>query len=267
MNKHPTAIISRDAKIDESVEIGAYALVEGVAQIGSGSVIEPYARIHCGARIGKNCRICSFTTIAGEPQDLHFDSSIKSFVEIGDGSVVREGSTIHRATRAGEATRVGKGALLMANSHIGHDCSIGDNFILGCFSAMAGHCVAGDNIFVSGGVMIHQKVRIGDGVIVSGGSASSLDIPPFVNAFGRNDMAGLNLIGMSRRGFSRESIADIKNLYALVYSDSSVRKNALKALEEGAARTAEGKIFLEFFKAEGRHFLHPRHAARGSQTS
>lgn len=260
---HKTAIIEEGAQLDSSVEVGAYAVIESGAMIGANTVVEPHARIHSGARIGANCRICSFTTIAGEPQDLHFDPSTKSFVEIGDGSVIREGTTIHRATIEGEATVLGKNALMMANSHIGHDCCVGDNYIMGCFSALAGFCQVADNVFVSGGVMIHQKIRVGEGAIVSGTSAFSLDIPPFVNAFNRNDMSGLNLIGMKRRGFSRDSIAELKKLYEIVFGTLSVRKNALEALENGVAKTAEGLRFLEFFKPEGRHFLHPRIVARG----
>lgn len=262
MDIHPTAVVSPQAELGEGVVIGAYALIEGDARIGAGTVIEPMARVHSGARIGANCTIGSFSTISGEPQDLHFDKSKKTFVEIGDNCVIREGATIHRATVEGGATKIGNNALMMANSHVAHDCVIGDNFIEGCFTAVAGHCHLADNIFLSGGVMIHQKVRIGEGVIVSGVSAASLDIPPFINVFGRNDMSGLNTIGLRRRGVSAACIADLKNLYSIVFDSDSVRKNALAAIDAGAAKTDVGRLFLDFFRMEGRHYLHPRHAAR-----
>ncbi len=267
MKIHPGAIVSPDAELADDVEVGAYAIIEGGAKIGAGTVVEPMARVRGGARIGCGCRICSFTTIAGEPQDLHFDASVQSFVEIGDGCVVREGATIHRATLPNSSTKVGRNALIMANSHIAHDCAVGDNFIIGCFSAVAGFASIADFVFVSGGVMVHQKTRIGEGVIISGCSAVSLDVPPFVNAFGRNDMSGINIIGMKRRAIPAESISDVRSLYAAVYADDSVRKNALSAIGANLAKTPEGKRFLEFFTAEGRHYLHPRHSARTARTA
>jgi len=138
MSIHPTAILGKDVKLGEDVSVGAYAIIEDGVSIGSGTVIEPHARLCTGAKIGANCVIASFTVIAGLPQDLHFNKSTVSYVEIGDGTTVRENSTIHRATIADAATKVGKNCLLMASSHIGHDSVLGDNCIQGCFSAIAG---------------------------------------------------------------------------------------------------------------------------------
>jgi len=261
MNIHSTAVLGENVSLGENVKIGAYAIVEDGAVLGDGCVVEPHAKICSSARIGRNCRLCSFAVVGGEPQDLHFDSSTVSFVELGDNSVVRESSTIHRATVAGASTKIGKNAFLMASSHIGHDCVAGDNFILGCFAALAGHVKVANDVFVSGGVMIHQRVRIGDGVIASGNSAASMDIPPYVIAFSRNLLGGLNLVGMNRRKMPREDIAEVKALYARVFATHSVRRNALEAIAEGAAKTAAGKNFLDFFTPDGRHYLTPRKLA------
>ncbi len=258
MSIHPTAIIGDFVKIGENVSIGPYAVIGDGVEIADNTAIEAHACIRRGSKIGANCKIGSFAVIAGEPQDLHFDSSIESYVEIGSGTTVREGATIHRATVPGSATKIGKNCLVMATSHIGHDCELGDNCILANFSALAGWVKTDSNCFISGGVMLHQKIRVGEGVIVSGNSAFSLDIPPFVNAYGRNDMTGLNIIGLARRGVSRESIAELKKLYSYVFATLSVRKNALDALGKGMATTLEGLKFLEFFKAENRHYLHPK---------
>lgn len=258
MGIHHTAIIGDFVKIGENVSIGAYAVVGDGVEIGDNTSIESHACIRQGSRIGSNCKIGSFAVISGEPQDLHFDSSIESYVEIGDGTTVREGATIHRATVPESSTKVGKNCLVMATSHIGHDCELGDNCILANFSALAGWVKTDSNCFISGGVMLHQKIRVGEGVIVSGNSAFSLDIPPFVNAYGRNDMTGLNIIGLSRRGVSREAVAELKRLYSRVFATLSVRKNAIDALESGMATTPEGIKFLEFFKMENRHYLHPK---------
>ena len=254
---HPTAVIEDGVQLGENVKIGAYAVIESGAVIGNNCVIEHHASIRGYARIGDNCKIASFAVIAGEPQDLHFDSSIKSYVEIGEGSVIREGSTIHRATFPEMSTKIGKNALLMANSHIGHDCVVGDNYIQACFSALGGHVHVGNDVFVSGGVMIHQRCRVGEGVIISGNGAISMDIPPYLLAFERNYSAGLNLIGMNRRKMPREEIAEVKSLYMQVYKTTSARKNALALLEAGVAKTPAGIKFLEFFKEEKR-YIAPR---------
>lgn len=179
---HTTAIVPASAKLGQNVEIGAYAVLEDGVEIGDNSLIEAHAHIKRGARIGRGCSVGSFATVSGDPQDLHFDRATVSFVEIGDGTAVREGATVHRATAAGGSTRVGKNCLLMANSHIGHDCVVGDRCILAPFCALGGFVRMGNDAFVSGGVMLHQKIRVGDGVMISGVSAFSEDIPPYVNA-------------------------------------------------------------------------------------
>lgn len=255
---HSTAIVSPEALLGENVKIGAYAIVEAGAQLGDGCVVEAHARVCSAARLGRNCRVCSFALVGGEPQDLHFDSSIKSYVQIGDGTVLRESSTVHRATFEGKSTIVGKDCFLMASSHVGHDCVVGDRVIIANFAALAGHVVCDDDVFVSGGVMIHQRVRIGEGAIISGNSASSLDIPPYTIAHARNQIGGLNLIGMNRRKMPRADIAEVKHLYSLVYANTSARKNALALIESGAAQTAAGKKFLEFFSMPNRHYNMPR---------
>lgn len=259
-NIHPSAVIGKNAKISEGANIGAFAVIEDGVEIEDGVVIEPYARICSGAILRKDCKICSFCTISGLPQDLHFDISTPTFAEIGERTVVREGTTVHRATFEGKATKVGKDCLLMVNSHLGHDTRLGDRVILASFSAVAGHSTVDDDTFLSGGVMIHQKMRVGCGCMVSGNSAFSKDIAPYVNAYGRNDMAGLNLIGLMRRKTPREAIANLKELYAAVFSGGNPRKNAQTALDGGLVKSREGEIFLRFFTEapEGRHFLTPR---------
>lgn len=246
-NIHSTAIVSETAKIADSATIGAYAIIEDGVSVGEHTIIEPHAHLYEGAKIGNNCRICGFTTIAGLPQDLHFDVNTKTYVEIGDGTVVREGTTVHRATFEGKATVVGKDCLLMANAHIGHDCVLGDRVIFASFSAAAGHTHIGNDAFVSGGVMLHQKIHVGEGVMISGNSAIGMDVPPYVNAYKRNDMAGFNLVGMLRRKVPHSSIANLKALYQAVYAEGNPRKIAKELFDAGKATTPEGEIFLKFF--------------------
>lgn len=244
---HPTAIIGKNAKIDPTAEIGAYAIIEDGAEVGAMSVVEPHARLCSGAKIGAKCTISSFTTIAGLPQDLHFDKSTVSYVEIGDGSVVREGATVHRATQANASTKIGKDCLIMANAHIGHDCVFEDRVIMAPFAAAGGFVKVGNDVFISGGVMMHQKIRIGEGAMLSGNSALPMDIPPYVNAFSRNNIAGFNLVGLMRRKVAREAIAELKRLYSIVYGGGNPRKNAKDAFDSGLAKTREGETFLRFF--------------------
>ncbi len=255
---HNTAIIADDVKIGDNVEIGAYAIIESDVVIGENTVVEPHAKVCSGARIGRGCRISSFCVVSGNPQDLHFDVSTKTYTEIGDGTVLREGVTIHRATFEGKATVIGKNCFFMAYSHAGHDCVVADNVIVANNTALAGHVHVDKDVFISGGVMIHQFMRVGEGCIISGNTAVSLDVPPYVIAFNRNELAGLNLIGMKRRGMSRDAVAEVKHLYAQVFSTLSARKNALALLEAGEAKTEAGRKFLEFFKPEGRRFMQPR---------
>ena len=254
---HPTAILGEGVLLGDNVTVGAYAIVEGGAEIGNGCVVEPHAKICKWARIASGCRICSFAVVGGEPQDLHFDASVKSYVELGEDSVVRESATIHRATFENSSTAIGSRAFMMASSHVGHDCVVGNDFIIGCFAALAGHVRVGDDVFVSGGVMIHQRVRIGDGVIVSGNSAASMDIAPYTIAHSRNRIGGLNIIGMNRRKTPHSDICEVKSLYAKVFGTPAARKTALEILNSGGAETPSGRNFLEFFKPDGRHYLTP----------
>jgi len=260
MHFHSTAIVSDKSTIAKGVQIGAYAMIEDNVQIGANTVIEPYARICEGSVIGANCKIGSFAMIGGLPQDLHFDSSIKSGVMVGDNTVVRENSTIHRATVPNSYTVVGKNCFLMASSHIGHDCIVGDNCIQGCFAAVAGFTTVGDNTFISGGVMLHQKMRVGKGVMLSGNGRFSYDIPPYVNALERNNIQGLNLIGLKRRGTPAESIRALKSAYMFVCKRNvNMRNLAIEAFEKGLGNDPYAKEFLEFFTlSEGRTFCSVR---------
>lgn len=249
---HSTAIIGENTKIAESAKIGAYAIIGSNVVIGENVVVEEHAKICSHSIVENNCRICSFTTIGGDPQDLHFDTATVSGAIIGENSVIREGSTVHRATKPNEFTRIGKNCLFMANSHVAHDCQISDNVIIACFAAIGGHAKIGKNTFVSGGVMVHQNCKIGEGAMLSGNSAFSENVPPYVNGTLRNTVRGLNLIGLMRRGCPRAAIANLKELYTFIFVKSkSIKANAQEAKKLGMAKTPEGENFLNFILENG----------------
>jgi len=252
---HPTAIIHPSAKLGANVAVGPYAIVEEGVEIGAGSQLAAHSILRRGSILGKSVIVDSFAVVGGDPQDLKFDQKILSGVRIGDNTVLREGVTIHRSTKAGGYTIVGANCLLMGNSHVGHDCVVGDKVVMANCALLAGHIEVGDGCFLSGGTVFHQFMRIGEGVMVSGNARLGLDIPPFTLAAERNELHGLNLVGLRRRGYDAATIAEIKLLYKTVFADGSPRANALKAAP--LAKTEPGKKFLAFFVGGKRGFLRP----------
>lgn len=239
--------VSPDAQIGSNVEIGPYAFIAAGAVIGEGCRIGPHAIVWGSARLAQGVQVDAHAVIGGDPQDIKFDPSIASYVEVGEGTRIREGVTIHRSTKAGGVTRVGKSCFLMAQSHVGHDSLVGDRSILANQVMLAGHVAVGSDCFVGGGAGIHQGVRIGDGVMVSGLAGISYDIPHYCMVANRNELHGLNLIGLKRRGADQASISDIKALYRFVFWHSgNVRVKAQEAQAAGLGVTKLGRRFLDF---------------------
>jgi UDP-N-acetylglucosamine acyltransferase len=252
---HPTAIIDPGAKLGANAGVGPYAIVEDGVEIGANCVLAAHAIIRRGTVLGAAVKVDSFAVVGGDPQDLRFDPDVRSGVRIGDRTVLREGATVHRSTHAGGFTEVGPDALLMGCSHVGHDCRVGARVILGNGALLAGHIEVGEGSFLSGGTVFHQFLRIGEGVMVSGNARLGLDVPPFTLAAERNELHGLNLVGLRRRGFDAATIAELKRLYAAVYASGAPRANAAAAV--GLAQTEPGKRFLAFFAGGTRGFLRP----------
>jgi len=249
---HPTAVIE-----------------EGVV-IGEGCVIHPYVVLRSGTVLGARVTVHAFSVIGGEPQSTSFDSAIVSGVHIGDDTTIREQSTVNRATVPGGATSIGAKCFLMATSHVGHDSQIGDNVILANGVMLGGFTEIGDNCFLGGGTGTHQFSRVGQGVIIAGGARVTLNIPPYVMAAERNDIVGLNLIGLKRRGVPREAIRELKDAFRAVYfTPGNIRLVAARALEAGTFKSDEANRFLEFFTTGKRGFARSRRqgaAADGEET-
>jgi UDP-N-acetylglucosamine acyltransferase len=256
---HPSAQVHATAQLAADVEVGPFAVIEAGAQLGAGCVVAAHAIVKARAVLGAQVRVDHFAVIGGDPQDLSFDRSIASGVRIGDRTVLREHVTVHRATKAGVDTVIGTDGLLMAGAHVAHDCVLGDHVILANGSMLGGHVHVGDRAFISGGVAVHQFCRIGGGSLTSGNAVITEDVPPNALAYGRNDCAGLNLIGLRRRGLPLETVAELKQAYHLVYAPGgNCAALAQTGLASGAYRTAEAVAFLNFFLGGKRgRFIQP----------
>ncbi|MBK1876354.1 acyl-ACP--UDP-N-acetylglucosamine O-acyltransferase [Pelagicoccus mobilis] len=259
---HPTAIVSSEAKIAPDVVIGAYAIVEGSVEIGAGSRLESHSIVKEGARLGEGVTIGNFAVISGLPQDLSFDASTPTIARIGKGTTVREGVTVNRATKEGKETVVGEDCFLMAEAHVGHDCQVGSNVVIGNSSLLGGHVFVGDRTFIGGGAAVHQFCRVGEGVMFGGQSTTTMDVAPFTMFAERNALFGLNLVGLRRRGFSRDTIAMLQRCYRSVFMGTgNVRRLAEELLAGEYGEREETRRFLEFFAGGSRGFAKPGRGA------
>jgi UDP-N-acetylglucosamine acyltransferase len=250
---HPTAIISPDAVIGADVSIGPYAVIASDVVIGDGTVIGPHTTIDPYVTIGQRCRIYQFASIGAAPQSVKFEGQ-KTEVRIGNDTIIREFVTVHRGTVAGGGmTVVGDNNLLMAYSHVAHDCKTGSHVIMANAATLAGHIVLGHHVTVGGLVAIHQFVRIGDYAFVGGKSAVVKDIPPFVIAAGdRATLHGLNTVGLKRQGFSSETLAHLKRAYRIVFRIGLTVKEAVERIKAEVDLIPEVVNFIEFLQSSER---------------
>ncbi len=236
------------ARIAEKVDIGPFTTIAGDVEIGEGTWIGPNVTIMDGARIGSNCRIFPGAVISAIPQDLKFEGE-KTTVEIGDFTTIRECCTLNRGTRDRMTTRVGSNCLLMAYVHLAHDVLVGDNCIIANSANIAGHVVIEDWVVVEGVVAMQQFIRIGQHAFVAGGSLVRKNVPPYVKA-AREPLsyAGVNTVGLRRRGFANETIAHIEDVYRMIYVHNSNMSRALHAAELELPNTTEKEIILDFIR-------------------
>jgi UDP-N-acetylglucosamine acyltransferase len=253
---HPTAIVEQGAGVADDVSVGPYAIIESGAIVGAGCELAAGVIIRSGTVLGAKVRVDSYSVIGGLPQDLHFDARIKSGVEVGPGTVIREHVTIHRSTEKNGMTRVGANCLLMATCHIAHDCTVGDEAIIANGIMLAGHVQIGSGAFLGGNTSIHQHVRVGDRVMLGGQSALTRDIPPYCMAAERDHLVGLNIVGLRRSGFSRDEIAEIKRLFHVVFDGEGSPKDKAARVPDDEIHYACGHKFIDFFKSGKRGFLH-----------
>ena len=235
-----------NAKIGENVTISNFTTICDDVEIGDGTWIGPNVTIFPGARIGKNCKIFPGAVVAAVPQDLKFAGEYTT-VEIGDNNVIRECCTINRGTAASGKTVIGNGNLLMAYVHVAHDCVLGDNCVLANNATLAGHIILGDYVILGGKTACLQFIHIGSHVITQGGALVDKDIPPFVRAARYPiQYCGVNSLGLQRRGFSKESINNITDIYRYVFQKGLNVSDAVEQVKELYGHTDEGKQVLAF---------------------
>src|SRR5574344_286981 len=242
----PLAFIDPEAKIGENCEIAPFCFIDKNVEIGDNKVLMNSVTLLNGTRLGNENTLFPGAVIGAVPQDLKFKGE-DSFVVIGDRNKIRENVTIHRGTASKGQTVVGSNNLIMENAHIAHDCEFGSGIIMGNSTKLAGEVIVDDNAIISAVVLVHQFCRIGGYVMVQGGTRTSKDIPPFVMA-GREPVsyAGLNIIGLRRRGFSREVIDDISNAYRLIYQCNMTVNEAIEAIKKEVPMGKEVQYIVDF---------------------
>ena len=252
------AFIHPNAVLGVNVVVEPFAYIDDNVQIGDGSWIGPNSTIMWGARIGSNCKIFPSAVVSGIPQDLKFRGEETTAI-LGDNTTVREGVTVNRGTASAGFTKIGSNCLLMAYSHVGHDCIVGDHVIIGNATGLAGEVKVDDHAILSGGTLVHQFARIGGHVFVGGGGKVRIDVPPYVLA-DREPLAymGLNVVGLQRRGFEKERIDEIHNIYRALYQKGMNFTQALEYIEKEFRQSTERDYIVDFFRKSERGVIRAR---------
>ena len=249
---HPTAIVSPRAELGDNVTIGPYAIVGENCFISDGCTIEPRAVLDRNVRLAANVSIGIGSVIGGDPQDLKFKGE-ETWVEIGEGTRIREYTTINRGTAQSFKTTVGKGSFLMSYVHLAHDCHIGDGVIISNATQLAGHVTVEDRAILSGLSAVHQFVKIGRHAFVGGCSRVAKDVPPFIKAVGNPvKLYGLNSVGLQRSGFSDEVVRELKRAYRLVFRSELNVSQAMERARSELQPLPEVEYFLQFIEASQR---------------
>ena len=253
---HPTAIVDPRAKLAPDVEIGPYAVIGEHVELGPGVVVGSHATLTGRTRIGSRTRISSFAVVGGEPQVLGASGENTALV-IGEDNVIREFASIHVGSPdGGGCTRIGDANFILNNVHIAHDCRIGDHCVLASFSALAGHVVLEDHVVFGAMTGVHQFVRIGESAFTAANSMLSRDAVPYSKVAGdRARFAGLNTVGLRRRGFSETSIATLKHAFHILFSSKLRLEPAADLLKRECGDAPEVANLLRFIHESKRGFI------------
>ncbi|PHX97896.1 MAG: acyl-[acyl-carrier-protein]--UDP-N-acetylglucosamine O-acyltransferase [Gemmatimonadetes bacterium] len=249
---HPTAIVDKKAEIGAGVEIGPWAFVGPHCSVGAGSKLAMRVTLESHVRLGENVTVGIGSVLGGLPQDLKFKGE-ETWVEIGDGTTIREYATVNRGTSESFKTTVGKHSFLMSYVHLAHDCHVGDHVIISNGTQLAGHVTVEDYAGISGLCAVHQFTRIGQHAYIGGHSRVPKDVPPFVKAVGNPiKLYGLNSVGLQRRGFSAETLTELKKAYRLFFRSELNVTQAMARASTELTQTPEVKALITFLSESER---------------
>jgi len=257
---HPTAVIDPGAELGKDVTVGPFAVIGPKVTIGDGSTVGSHAVIESHVRMGKGNRIHSFASVGAIPQDLKFRGE-ESWVEMGDGNIIREFATVNRGTSGGGGvTRIGNNTLVMAYSHVAHDCVVGSRVIMANAATLAGHVTIEDGAIIGGMTGVHQFVRIGEHCIIGGMSGVSQDVPPYVTAVVSRPqrgyaLYGLNLVGLRRNRFSPETVAALKQAFKIIFRATVPLAEALARAEAELPPLPQVRHLIAFVRESKRGVL------------
>ena len=244
---HPTAIVEDGVELGQDVVIDAYAVIRAGAVVGDGSSVGPHSVVDGSVRLGRRNRVSPFASVGTEPQDLKYDGE-PTRVEIGDDNKIREFTTINRGTEGGGGvTRVGNSNILMAYSHVAHDCQVGSSIVLANCATLGGHVAIEDYAVIGGLAGVHQYCRVGTSAMVAAASAVVQDVAPFCIAHGNHaDLRGLNVVGLRRRGFTRDEIAALRDAYRVLFRSDLRLEQAVEKLAADYPDSAPIRTILRF---------------------
>jgi UDP-N-acetylglucosamine acyltransferase len=258
---HPSAVLDKRVELADGVEVGPYVVIEGPVRIGAGTIIRPHAHLVGPMTLGEDNYVGTGAVLGERPQDMKYNGQPTETI-IGSHNVFREHVTVHRGSvSATGRTVLGDHNFLMAGAHVGHDTMLGNHVVMANGSMLGGHCVIEDRVFISGCVATQQFTRVGRLVMASGHASISKDVPPFMIVFGRNEMTGVNVVGLRRAGFSTDEITAIRHAYRILFLRQQPMSVALTEVEESYGQVGPVSEIVRFIRQS------PRGVGRADVTS
>ena len=257
MGIHESAIIAKSAEIDHSCEIGPGVIIEDGVRVHAGVRLSANVCLYRGTEIGEGTVIHTGAAIGNEPQDFSYEGA-ETFTKIGKNNVIREYVTIHRGTQEGSSTVIGDNNFIMVQAHIGHNCVLGDNIIIAPAALLAGHVQVEKGVFISGGVVFHQFCRVGAFAMIGGFTGVNKDVPPYMIVRGPSAVRGVNLVGLKRAGFSRDTIKQVEGAYKMLFLSGDTSEEALRKIRK-TFDSAEVAHFVSFVENSKRGVCKPRY--------
>lgn len=248
---HPSALVADGAELADDVSVGAFCIVGDAVRIGRGTRLHSHVVVHGPTSIGEDNDIHPFAALGGPPQVLGYEGE-PTRLEIGDRNVIREYVTMHRGTPKGRGvTTVASDCLFMAQAHVAHDCVVADKVIMAHASTLGGHVTVGEFAIIGGLAAVHQWGRIGPHVNIGGLAAVTKDVIPFGSAWGNHaHLEGLNLVGLKRRGFARETVNDLRSAYRLLFADEGTLQERVEDTARVFAGAAAVMEIVDFIRAD-----------------